>query len=574
MPTRGRRAVSSVRSWGKAVKPRRADLKRDLLAAMPSAIAAVPDGMASGVLAGVNPVQGLYASLVGRVAGGLTTSTKMMVITTTSAAALAAGSAVEGLPDAQRSDAVLWLALIAGAVIVLAGAFGLSRYVRFVSRSVMLGFLTGLSANILFGQLPALAGSPAQGSFPLTKALHVVLSPALINVPSLLAGLTAILLLATLSRTRASSIASLVALLVPTATVMLIGVPGVATVADLGAIPRGLPIPHLPSPAALDPSVISGALAVAAIIVVQGSGVAEAAPNPDGSLSHSRQDFRAQGIANLAAGLFGGQPVGGSVGATALNVSVGARSRWAAILSGVGVGLVLALFSTAVGLVLLPTLAAFLIYAAVMSFKPAEVWSVAHAGLTSWMALTVTLVATLLLPVAAAVGIGVAISLVLQLNQEAVDLRVVELYPTSEGQFAERPPPVTLSDDSVVVLDVYGSLFFAGAKTLQHELPLVGPAQNVSVVLRLRGRTTLGLTFLSVVSDYSDRLQKNEGRLYLTGLDPAVLKRWESDALTRRLTGVLLYPATDIVGAATHEAVLDAQARLRDRGLGPAVGEE
>ena len=64
---------------------------------MPSAIAAVPDGMANGVLAGVSPVQGLYASLVGRVAGGLTASTKMMVITTTSAAALTAGSAIEAL---------------------------------------------------------------------------------------------------------------------------------------------------------------------------------------------------------------------------------------------------------------------------------------------------------------------------------------------------------------------------------------------------------------------------------------------------------------------------------------------
>jgi sulfate permease, SulP family len=64
---------------------------------MPSAIAAVPDGMANGVLAGVSPVQGLYASLVGRVAGGLTASTKMMVITTTSAAALAAGSAIEAI---------------------------------------------------------------------------------------------------------------------------------------------------------------------------------------------------------------------------------------------------------------------------------------------------------------------------------------------------------------------------------------------------------------------------------------------------------------------------------------------
>ena len=443
-PTKRSALVSSVRSWAAEVKPRRADLKRDLLAAMPSAIAAVPDGMANGVLAGVSPVQGLYASLVGRVAGGLTASTKMMVITTTSAAALTAGSAIESVPEDRRSDAVVWLTLIAGASMVAAGAFGLSRYVRFVSQSVMLGFLTGLSANILFGQLPALTGSPSEGNFALTKALNVVLHPTRMHLPSLAAGLGAILLLAVLSRTRLASVASLVALLVPTVIVIVGGVPGVATVSDLGAIPQGLPLPHLPSLAALTPSVISGALAVAAIVVVQGAGVAEAAPNPDGTRSNSGRDFRAQGVANLAAGLFGGQPVGGSVGATALNTSVGARSRWAAIWSGVGVALVLVVFSTAVGYVLLPTLAAFLVYAAIKSFKPGEIWSVAHAGPNSLVALGVTLVATLLLPVAAAVGVGVGISLMLQLNQEAVDLRVVELYPLPGDQFGERPPPAHL----------------------------------------------------------------------------------------------------------------------------------
>ena len=528
---------------------------------MPSAIAAVPDGMANGVLAGVSPVQGLYASLVGRMAGGLTASTKMMVITTTSAAALAAGSAIEGIPDAQRSDALVWLTLIAGATMLVGGMLGLSRYVRFVSQSVMLGFLTGLSANILFGQLPALTGSPSQGSFALTKALNVLIHPTLMHLPSVAAGLGAVLLLAVLSRTRVASVASLVALLVPTVVVILAGVPGVARVSDLGAIPQGLPIPSLPAVATLTPSVISGALAVAAIIVVQGAGVAEAAPNPDGTRSSPGRDFRAQGVANLAAGLFGGQPVGGSVGATALNRSVGARSRWAAIWSGVGVALVLVAFSTAVGYVLLPTLAAFLVYAAIRSFKPAEIWSVAHAGTNSLVALGVTLVATLLLPVAAAVGIGVGISLMLQLNQEAVDLRVVELYPLPGDLFGERPPPRHLEDDSVVVLDVYGSMFFAGAKTLQDLLPQVGLAHNVSVILRLRGRTTLGSTFLSVVSDYADRLQRNGGRLYLTGLDPAVLKVWESDALSKRLTGVLLYPATEVVGAGTHNALLDANTR-------------
>ncbi len=562
MPTKGSALVLKVRAWASDVRPRRADVKRDLLAAMPSAIAAIPDGMANGVLAGVSPVQGLYASLMGRVAGGLTASTKMMVITTTSAAALTAGSAIESVTADQRTDAVVWLTLIAGAAMVAAGAFGLSRYVRFVSQSVMLGFLTGLSANIFFGQLPALTGSPSEGNFAVTKALNVVLHPSQMSLPSLAAGLGAILLLAVLSRTRLSSVASLVALLVPTVIVIVSGVAGVATVSDLGPIPQGLPLPTLPSLAALSPEVITGALAVAAIVVVQGAGVAEAAPNPDGTRSKSGRDFRAQGIANLASGLFSGQPVGGSVGATALNTSVGARSRWAAIWSGVGVALVLVVFSGAVGYVLLPTLAAFLVYAAVKSFKPREIWSVAHAGPNSMVGLGVTLVATLLLPVAAAVGVGVGISLVMQLNQEAVDLKVVALYPLPGGHFGVRPPPAELTSDSVLVLDVYGSLFFAGAKTLQHWLPEVGLAANVSVILRLRGRTTLGSTFLTVVSSYADRLQRNGGRLYLSGLDPAVLKVWESESLTRRLTGVLLYPATDVVGASTQNALLDANARL------------
>ena len=118
----------------------------------------------------------------------MTASTKMMVITTTSAAALTAGSAIDSVPEDQRTDAVVWLTLIAGATMVAAGAFGLSRYVRFVSQSVMLGFLTGLSANIFFGQLPALTGSPSQGNFAVTKALNVVLHPSQISLPSLAAG--------------------------------------------------------------------------------------------------------------------------------------------------------------------------------------------------------------------------------------------------------------------------------------------------------------------------------------------------------------------------------------------------
>ena len=120
----GRRGGITTRLRGLA--PRRAVLKADVLAGLPGAIGSVPDGMAASVLAGVNPIHGLYASFAGPVAGGLSTSTRLMVITTTSAAALAAGSALEGVDPASRPGALFLLTLMAGAA---DGAAGLARSV-------------------------------------------------------------------------------------------------------------------------------------------------------------------------------------------------------------------------------------------------------------------------------------------------------------------------------------------------------------------------------------------------------------------------------------------------------------
>jgi sulfate permease, SulP family len=117
-----------------------------------------------------------------------------------------------------------------------------------------------------------------------------------------------------------------------------------------------------------------------------------------------------------------------------------------------------------------------------------------------------TFVATLFRPVAAAVGVGVVLSLLLQLNQEAIDLTVVELVPTDDVQFAEHPAPRQLASHRVTVLDVYGSLFFAGARTLQARLPEVGEAEAPAVVLRLRGRTSLGATFFGILATYAEQL--------------------------------------------------------------------
>jgi SulP family sulfate permease len=404
-----------------------------------------------------------------------------------------------------------------------------------------------------------------------TKALNVLLHPSEINPASLACGVGALAVLALLGRGKLAVLGSLVALVVPTVVVLLTGTDSVRTVSDVGAIPSGFPMPVLPSFSALSPSVIAGAASVAVIVLVQGAGVAEAAPNPDGTRSVPRKDFLAQGIGNLAAGAFSGQPVGGSVGQTTVNVTSGARSRWGAIFAGLWMLAVLVAFSGLVGKVVMPTLAAVLMFAAFRAIRPAEISSVLHAGYSSAAVMTTTFVSVLLLPVAAAVGVGL---IVLQLNQEAVDLRVVRLFRTPDGHLKEEPAPRALADDDVLVLDVYGSLFYAGARTLQRHLPDPAGSHGTSVILRLRGRTTLGSTFLNVVGDYARRLAETGGSLYLSGLDPRIVSRWESHAVPETVGNVHLYEATDVLGESTREALEHAQSHRVTPLPPPADGDD
>jgi SulP family sulfate permease len=539
---------------------------------VPGAIGSVPDGMACAVLVGVNPIYGLYASFAGPTAGGFFAGTRLMVISTTTAAALAAGSALSGVSPASRPGALFLLTLVAGVAMVAAGIARLGRFARFVSFSVMLGFLTGVGINIVLGQLPGLTGAPSHGSTSAAKAWNVITHPSTIQWQSLVVGLSALGLMFGLARTRIGVVASLVAIIAPTALAYALS--GVAQVEDAGAIPTGIPLPHLPRLGDFTLTVVTGAFAVAIIVLVQGVGVAESAPNPDGARVDANTDFIAQGVGNLASGLFRGQPVGGSVGNTALNIAAGARTRWASIFSGLWMLAILAVFSGVVGKVALPTLSAILIYAAVMSFRFGELGSVWRTGRISQIALAATLIATLVLPVPEAVGVGVALSLLLQLNQEALDLAVVELVPGEHGTLVEQTGPVRLAPRTVTALDVYGSLFYAGAKTLEARLPDPAGIDSPVVVLRLRGRTTLGSTAFSVLDHYGTRLGEAGGRLYLTGVDHALVERFTASRHIDATGPIQIFEATPTLGESTLQAYGAAEAwLLRPReSVEPAAG--
>ena len=546
--------------------PSRGSLRQDLLAGLNSALGSAPDGMANGILAGVNPVYGLYGSMAGPIAGGMVTSTKLMVITSTSAAAIAANQMLGSRSAEAREQALFLMVLLIGAFQILFGVLRFGRLIRFVSYSVMTGFLSGVAMLMVLSQVPTVSGYEATGSNKVAETLDVLLNFRELDVTSLgLAALT-LLLIITLTRTRLGNLGSLVAIAVPSVVVALFGLQSVRIVEDVSPIPRGLPAPFWPSLSSLSWDLVSGAIAIAAILLVQGTGVSQSVPNPDGSRTSVSRDFIAQGVANLAAGFFRGLPVGGSLSSTALSVMAGPRTRMAAIFTGVWMAGIILIFPGVVSLIAMPALGALLIHAGITTIKPSEVASIWNTGWPSRLVSVTTFLAILFLPIQVAVGIGVVFSALLYVTQSSTDVVVVELAKRPDGRIEERKAPRQLPPDAVTVLDVYGHLFFAGARTLERLLPRPQDSQNAVVILRLRSQATLGATLIEVLANYADKLREMNGRLYLSGVGS---KAYDQIIRTGKLhlSGpVQAYEATPIRGQSTLQAVADAKTWLVDQG--------
>ncbi|MFL6078748.1 MAG: SulP family inorganic anion transporter [Ornithinibacter sp.] len=582
--TGGRRFPASVtgraRGWASRRFGNRTTVAADLRAGAVLGLESVPDGLANGLLAGVNPILALNGYLVGTLVGAVTTSTVLMSVQATGAMAVIISDVPQTQTgDARAQEAIAVLAILTGVGMLALGLARLGSLVRFVPSSVLVGFVNAVAINIMLSQVDEITGYASAAPNRVIKALDTLLHPGQILWAGVFVAALTVVLIVQLERTRLGALGMVVAIALGSAVPVVLGALGASVLAvpvlsDIVTVPENLPQLELPS-LGLVAVMIVPAFSLVFVGLVQGAAIGGTMTRPDGSANDASGDFRGQGVASLAAGALQGVPVAGSMSATNLVRAAGARTATANLFAGVVIGASMLLLSDVVGYIAMPALGGLLVLIGWRSLKVDQLLLTWRTGAVPATTMAITFVLTLIIPLQYAVLVGVALSVLLHVGRQSNRVVVKHwVFDDGQGFPIEADPPAQVPAREVVVLATYGSLFFASAPAFEAQLPRpVGTDTRGVVVLRLRAKEELGSTMVKVLIKYSQQLAASGSRLMLAGVTPGVRRQVDDTGLTTLLGDDAIFLAQPRVGLSVREAMKHAESWIEESPATTAPGD-
>ena len=420
--------------------------RTEVLAGLVVALALIPEAISFSILAGVDPRVGLFSSFVMAVVIAFTGGRPAMITAATGAIALVVAPLVRD----HGVDYLIGAVLLGGVLQVLLAAAGVARLMRFVPRSVMVGFVNALAILIFTAQLP-----------------HLVDVPWLVY-PMVAVGLAIIFLL---PRLTVAVPAPLVSIIVLTGLTIAAGFT-VPDVGDQGELPDSLPFLALPDlPVTLETLGIIWpfALGVALVGLMESLMTAKLVDDLTDTHSDKTRESWGQGVANVASGLFGGMGGCAMIGQTMINVKSGARTRLSTFLAGAFLLVLVVVLGDVVAIIPMAALVAVMIFVSVATFDWHSLRTIHRMPRSETIAMLTTVGGTLLTHnLAIGVGAGVLAACVLFARRIA---HLAEVTSISDPDGGTR------------VYSVHGALFFASSNDLYSQFDYAGDPDDVVIDL-------------------------------------------------------------------------------------------
>ena len=546
----------------------RGKFRSDLSAGLTVGMVVIPQSMAYAAIAGVNPIYGLYTAIIPAIIGALFGSYPYLITGPTNPTALVTASVLLGYVDrANYLEFVLVIAILAGVFKLLFGLFKIATISRYISNSVLVGFLSAAGVLIIANQIGNLLGL----SLARTNGVWGILTSLTgqfqnIHLLTLLLSLISIGLMLGIRAINPKLPAALFTIILTSLLVYLLGwnAQGVRLVNDVG-LPEHLALHfHVPqiNLQELVGLIIPGA-AVALFGLMETVSITKAMSQmTDDPLDPSRE-MVGQGLASIAGGFFLCMPSSGSPSRTVVNVVNGAKTKVSAIISGLSVFVFLLLFSRLIGYIPMPALAGVVVVSSAGLINLDLIKMTWQSRLNSRIVLLVTFISALVLPFEYAIFLGILSTLLMHLG-ESSRVNLSYILEDEDGQFIELPMErIEERKPEIAIVNVEGDLYFAAVEGLEEQISRILDSGLKVLILRFRRTHLLASTGIMAL-DHLVKAAKAKGvEILFCGVHDEIRQTLESSGILDSVGQSRIFIANDQLFTSAQKALDEAKSILQ-----------
>lgn len=508
--------------------------RHDAAAGFNVALPAIAQGMAFAMIAGLpHEVTGILCSAIAAIFGAFFAASRYTILGPTNATSLMVFSSMATIPLADRSMLLPVLVLFSGLMLVAGAGLRMADMIQYISRSVIVGYVTGAAVLIVAGQIRDVVGitEGPRGSTLISivgnaiNGLHRV-PPGKASASAALAAGTIVAYIA-LRRFGPKLPALAIALAAGSAITAL--VPGDQHISYLHSftaedlLPQGV---ALTSQRTLDSLglLIGPAFAVAFLAALENTVMGKALSGKTGDTTNFNQDLLACGAANVACAFAGGMPASASLTRSALNYASGARTPVSSLICGLFCLIAALLLGNVASYIPRPALAALVMCLAFHLIHPRHLRICWRATRSDAITLAVTIASTLLMPLHVAIFVGVATSVVLYLRKAARP-SLVEYEFSADGALQEKNVATGRQNPGISIVHVEGELFFGAAELFRTQIQRTAHDENLRVIiLRMKNARHLDATSVMAMEELIAYLRSSGRHLLISGLSKEVYR--------------------------------------------------
>lgn len=491
--------------------------RRDLIAGLVVGVVAIPLGMAFAIASGVGPEYGLYTVIVAGILISLFGGSKYQIGGPTGAFV----PILFGIVSQYGIENLLIAGFMAGCMLVLFGIFKLGKLMKFIPRPVIIGFTAGIAVIIFSGQIAnflGLKGVEKHESFFLNMR-EIVVHLGTANSLAIITAAIGLIVIVAAQKYIPKIPGALLGLLASTFLAVLFFQGQVETIGSAyGEIPRQLPsfaFPELTIEKMI--YLLPPAIVIALLGGVESILSAMVADNMKGSKHDSNKELVGQGIANMAAPLFGGIPATGAIARTATNIKNGGASPISGVVHGVVVLLILMLFAPYASMIPLAAMAPILMFVAWNMSERKEFINIVKVKNADSLVLVVTFLLTVIgdLIIGVTAGLILAFIAFIKKMSQTTSIHTNVAVPQMETAAALEKQT---DQRGISMYSIEGPLFFGTTDSLENSILDHVQTKPKTLILLMNKVNYMDTSAEAVLMNISNRLKHHNGKLMIVGL--------------------------------------------------------